>query len=374
MRVVYLTPALSEQYGWASYSLNLIRTMQGAGLALDVISAQNSPDVPGLAQEKRLFPAVPVPRGLALRNVQQVPGLRHLVQQADLIHATVELYAPLAAALAGKRPYVITAHGSYVRLPLLQRWPGSVLYRRAFRGGHLACVSHYTARIAQEVVPGVPTTVIPNGVQAQRYQALPPLPERPPRPLVLSSGGVKARKGTLELVRAIARVRQHVPDVLCVIAGTQIDERYLQRVQDEIARLELHEHVWLLGFVPEETLLGWYGAADVFVLPSINAGWKFEGFGLVYLEANAAGLPVIGTRDCGAEDAIVHGETGLLVSQEGLEDELPQAMLQLLQHPQRARAMGAAGQRRAHAHRWERVAQDMLHLYERLLNEGDPSP
>ena len=57
-------------------------------------------------------------------------------------------------------------------------------------------------------------------------------------------------------------------------------------------------------------------------MASLNVGWKFEGFGLTLLEASAAGLPVIGTRDCGAEDAVIEGETGLLVAQSDLEHEL----------------------------------------------------
>ena len=134
----------------------------------------------------------------------------------------------------------------------------------------------------------------------------------------------------------------------------------------EIRRHGLERRVNLLGQVDETTLLGWYAAAQVFALPSLNIGARFEGFGLAHLEAGAAGLPVIGTRDCGAEDAIVDGETGLLLPQQDVGQSLATAILSLLQDPQRARRMGHAGRARARQQTWERVAAELIALYRRL--------
>src|SRR5690606_8792173 len=144
----------------------------------------------------------------------------------------------------------------------------------------------------------------------------------------------KPRKGTLELVRAMAVVRQQMPAAQCVIIGSlDAMPEYAARVRAAVAELNLQDCVHLLGHVPEATVLGWMRAADVFALPSMNVGAKLEGYGLVHMEASATGLPVIGTRDCGADDAIVHGETGLLVSQERVAEELPAAILHLLADP-----------------------------------------
>ena len=92
-------------------------------------------------------------------------------------------------------------------------------------------------------------------------------------------------------------------------AVTQVDRATVSNVVQQLEADGLQEAVHILGRVPDETLLGWYHAADVFALPAINVGGKFEGYGLVYIEASAAGLPVVGTLDCGAEDAIRDGET-----------------------------------------------------------------
>ncbi len=170
----------------------------------------------------------------------------------------------------------------------------------------------------------------------------------------------------------MAAVRQRVPDAQCVIIGSlDMGPDYVGRVRAAITTLGLQNCVHLMGRVPDETLLGWYGAADVFVLPSINSEWKFEGYGLVHMEASAAGLPVIGTRDCGAEDAIDDGVTGLLVPQIGIAEALLQAIVALLSDSERARRMGEAGRAKAQNQTWDHVAQQMIALYEAALNGRD---
>ena len=101
----------------------------------------------------------------------------------------------------------------------------------------------------------------------------------------------------------------------------------------------------------------WLARADVVVLPAMNDGLFFEGFGLVLLEAAAAGTAVVGTDNCGVADALIDGETGLIVSQDEVARELPQALLQLLSDPARAAAMGAAGKRYAQTQTWQLVAE-----------------
>ncbi|MBN2471593.1 MAG: glycosyltransferase, partial [Anaerolineae bacterium] len=101
-----------------------------------------------------------------------------------------------------------------------------------------------------------------------------------------------------------------------------------------------------------------------FALPAINVDDKFEGFGLVYLEAGAAGLPVIGTLGCGAEEAIVAGETGLLVPQSDA-GALAAALGQLLADPALRARLGAAGRERAAAYSWANIAAQVRAAYAR---------
>jgi glycosyltransferase involved in cell wall biosynthesis len=367
MYVGFLTADLVHHHGWGQHNLSLIQALRRAEVSVRVVAARNSPPIEGIDVTPILPTLVPAERGVVPKTALQVAHVRRLLNDCDVIHAAVEPFAPLGAWVAGERPLFISGHGSYVRIDQ-QRWPVRLLYRRVFSRGLVVCVSRYTARVVSSILPDARTAVVNNGVDAEQFIGLhaPADAIEKRGPTILSVGAVKRRKGTLELVQAIAAVRQQMPDVQCVILGS-LDASYAERVQAAIAELGLGDCVHLLGRVSDETLLGWYSAADVFVLPSINDGWKFEGYGLVHLEASAAGLPVIGTTDCGAEDAIDDGVTGLLVPQAGIGEALPGAILSILSDPNRARQMGEAGRAKAKRQTWDHVAQQMIALYESEL-------
>lgn len=372
MHIGFITGDLTTGHGWARYSLSLITALRACGVRVTVVASRNSPS----DFEYPVYPILPnltpaeswtLPK-LALK----IPDARQRLADCDLIHTTVEPFAPLGSWIAGKRPHIISGVGTYTALPILRRWPVGALYRRTFLGAAaMVCISHYTERRLLQAVPGVRSHVVVLGVDTQKVnQELAQVQPLEKRGLtVVALGAVKPRKGTLELVRAMAVVCQQIPDAQCVIVGrTDSDSAYTERIQAEIETLGLQNNVQMTGFITDP--LGparWLKTADVFVLPSLNEGWRFEGFGLVHLEASAAGLPVIGTRDCGSEDAIDDGVTGLLVSQQNIAEELPAAILTLLRDPEKRQQMGAAGREKAMHRTWERVATQMRDIYEQIL-------
>ena len=376
MHIGLLTADLTHRHGWAHYSLSLIEALQRAGVQVSAVAARNSPPVDGINAQP-LLPAVdPYERGMLAKMLLAAPPTARALRGCDVIHAAIEPYAPVAALIAGSRPQLVTGHGSYVRISRERRWPISAIYAWAFQRGTMVCVSHYTASAAEDVLPGVRTEVVSNGIDVERFADLRHVAHE--GPTVLTVGAVKPRKGTLALVQAMPAVREQLPDARLVIIGSlEMDPAYVARVRAEIETLGLQESVRLLGRVPDHMLMSWYAAADVFALPSLNVGWKFEGFGLALLEASAAGLPVVSTTDCGAEDAVDDGVTGLLVPQDGLPDgdtrALSAAILRLLGNPTLAAGMGASGRERALRTTWDTTAADMIALYERLLR-GDPTP
>jgi glycosyltransferase involved in cell wall biosynthesis len=384
---------LNHKHGWAHYSLSLIEALARAGAKLTIITAKNSPDIDGLTIHKLLPNTLPAEKLTLLRQGLVLPQVRAILRECDLIHATIEPYAPLAAWVAGGRPYFVTGHGSYVQMADARVWPVSAIYRRALRNSRLVCVSRYTAEVAQAALPGVRTVVVNNGVDVERFTSPTPIGTSFGRNLlsvnregehevtsrrinkrdktVLAVGAVKARKGTLELVRAMAEVRAQMPKAQCIIIGSlETDRAYVERVRAEIERLGLSETVHLLGHVPEDVVLEWYARADVFAVPAMNDNGKFEGYGLVYLEASAAGLPVIGTTDNGGEDAIDDGVTGLLIPQGQVAERLPGALLRILGDPELAERMGAAGKAKAAGQSWDHVARRMLALYNESRREA----
>jgi glycosyltransferase involved in cell wall biosynthesis len=311
---------------------------------------------------------VPRDRGVFPRLLAAYPQTRAILKDCDLIHCCVEPFVPLAALVAGKRPFFQAGVGSYLHNSAWQRPPLTTIYRRAIERSTIVCISNYTAKVARAEFPNTPVEVVTLGIDPTRFEHLPPLAEPKRGKIILTAGGIKHRKGTLPLVKAMAVVREQIPDVRCIILGNTADQSsYTQQVRAAISELNLVDCVELRGFVADEALRAWYGAADLFVLPSMNDGWIFEGYGLVHMEASAAGLPVIGTYGCGVEDAIDNGVTGLLVSQENIDAELPQAIIRLLNDPNTRAAMGAAGKHRAQQHTWAKVAQAMIKLYEGSL-------
>jgi phosphatidyl-myo-inositol dimannoside synthase len=365
LHIGLLAPDLSHAHGWAAAALSTIEALARAGVQMTVVAARNSPDVRGLTLHKLLPNITPMESLLPLRQWLTLRTIQPRLGECDLIHALVEPYAPLARWLSGGQPYVVTGHGTYVQLGQLTRWPFSQIYRQALGGAQLACVSQYTAQVAARALPGVKTRVIPNGVNAGKFLALPDRRAEAHAPTVLAVGAVKARKGTLHLVRAMAQVRETLPDVQCWIMG-RASGAYADQVREAIERLGLQDSVLLKGFVTEAELLEAYSRADVFCVPSMNEGPRFEGFGLVYLEASAAGLPVIGTTATGATDAIDDGVTGLLVPQAQLETELAPALVKLLTDDALRRQMGAAGRLKAAGQTWDVTAAQLIALYNQL--------
>lgn len=368
LHIGIIAPDLTMKHGWAQHSLSLIKALHKAGVRLTIVAAKNSPLLEGVEVHPILPALVPRERGLNVKLLAQIPVVRNLLHDCNVIHVLAEPYAFLGAAVAGKRPLLITAHGSYVHIAENERWPFNQLYRRAFLYSTLICVSHYTAKVAQQVLQGIKTIVVNNGVDAARFAHIQHTAKSGDKPMVLAVGALKGRKGQLELVRAIPKVLEQVPNAQCIIIGSLTNEPdYVRRVQEVIVAQNLGEHVHLLGHVSEEMLLDYYSRANLFVLPSMNDGWKFEGYGLVHLEASAAGLPVIGTTDCGAEDAIDNEVTGLLVPQSQVVGKLPKAIIRLLSNPQLAAQMGAAGRLKAQRQTWDAVAGEMVDVYNEVI-------
>lgn len=369
MRVGFLTPELDPGYGWARYGLDLARELSDQGIEI-VALTQPGAQIPAgaaswLADVRPVLPLL-VPRtdNFLTRSILGLLLIRRALSDCDLLHVIAEPYAPLGAFAAGSRPLVITAHGTYVPQTIRRRLVGPI-YRWAYQRAHLIAVSHYTAGQVQDVLPHARLSVIHNGVQVKQFQRTGTKPEKR-GPTVLATGGVKARKGSHLLVAAMALVREQVPDVQLIITGRQDSSDYLAEIELQIVESDLTNHVHLPGIISEDDLLGWYQHADLFVMPALNVGDKFEGFGLVFLEASACGLPVIGTTGSGVEEAVLDGQTGLLVPQNDIP-ALAGAIVRLLRDESLREEMGAAGRRYAQEQDWAAVAARVLTLYKQIL-------
>jgi phosphatidylinositol alpha-1,6-mannosyltransferase len=351
-------------HGWGRYTRDLITALVEQGAAITLVTSYDAPADPTLpltAYHRSLPSIIRAARLNSVRLLRCAPFIRQLtrVTGADTVHVFAEPYA-LAAGWVDRSLFV-TAHGTYVPRSMQRRSIG-VLYRAVYKRSRIVCVSRYTEAQVKAAMPSARTSVIPNGVDAGRFRRPAPIPGKSV-PTVLAVGQVKARKGFHILAKAMGSVRTSIPNARAVFIGDTGDANYVSQLRQQIAADGLSEAIELLGRVPDETLIGWYQAADVFALPALNVGGKFEGFGLAYLEASAAGLPAIGTFDCGAEEAIRDGETGRLVPQND-PVALADAIVQLLRDSDLRKRMGAAGRTFADMQTWPAIARQTLALYE----------
>jgi phosphatidylinositol alpha-1,6-mannosyltransferase len=183
--------------------------------------------------------------------------------------------------------------------------------------------------------------------------------------IVLTVGRLMWRKGQDMMLQAMPAILREEPDVMYVMVGRG---DYEPGLRDLTRTLGLESHVRMLGEVPFAQLPALYNLADVFVMPNrVSAESRdLEGFGIVFLEANACEVPVIGGRSGGTCDAIAEGETGLLV--DGTQPpEIAGAVLRLLKNPGEARQMGVAGRARVlREFTWDHAARRLETLIEGL--------
>ena len=199
----------------------------------------------------------------------------------------------------------------------------------------------------------LPTVVVPPGVDTTRFQPLDSAERASVRselglpvdaPLVVSVSRLVPRKGMDTLIRAAIRLRERVPDVVVAIAGSGRD-----RVRLEGLVASTGAPVQLLGRVPDEILPGLYGAGDVFSMSCRNrwGGLEQEGFGIVFVEAAAAGVPAVAGDSGGSAEAVAHGETGLVVRRPSAPDQVADVLADLLDDDTRRLEMGLRARQRA---------------------------
>jgi len=362
MHIAILSALPTVTSGWGRYSHDLVTALAKHGVQVTLLTSTDAPTniaLPVTAYHRVLPPCIPLPRAAGLRMLLARLNVAQLTASCQVIHATAE---PYAISAPPNKPLVVTAHGTYIPKTLHWRFVGGH-YRHAYQRAAIISVSSYTERQVRTALPTLRPIVIPNGVDAQRYQQAVPLPSKQ-GPTLLAVGALKARKGFHILAQAMKAIRQSIPDARAVFIGDDSDADYRQQIVDILERDGTADAVTITGRLSDEALLGWYQAADVFALPALNVDGKFEGFGLVYLEASAAGVPVIGTLDCGAEDAIRDGETGYLVPQND-PAAVANAAIRLLRGASLRERMGVAGRAFANQHTWDHIAAQVIDLYQR---------
>lgn len=280
----------------------------------------------------------------------------------------------LLAQVAGARPRVILAHG-FELMPTKARWRRKI-WRRMLRcvcesADLVIANSEYTRKLVLERAPGAKVLAIPLAVDCRRFS--PGDAQEAKRrfgvanKVVLSTvSRLDAYKGHDVVLRAIAASSERSRgNFVYLIAGKGPHQGELER---QVTELGLAEQVRFLGFVPEDDLPDLYRASDLFLLCSreVAERQEVEGFGLVFLEAQACGTPAIGTRTGGIPDAIKEGEGGWLIEQDDAA-ALSRFLSQLVDDPTAFLAAGKRARKRVERQcTWEHYMRRFVAALESL--------
>ncbi|MEO7837131.1 MAG: glycosyltransferase family 4 protein [Acidimicrobiales bacterium] len=287
------------------------------------------------------------------------PGLARRVRQlADEVGAGLVLIDPaLPLGLMGpwlERPYGLILHGAEVTFPARLPVARSVLTSVVAKATHIISAGGYAqaevAAVAGRAMP--PTTVVPPGVDTGRFRPLTAAQRDKVRaelglptegPLVVGVTRLVPRKGMDTLIEAAARLAGAHPGLTVAVAGGGRDRPRLERLARRAGA-----PVRFLGRVADDALADVYGCGDVFAMPCRTrwAGLEQEGFGIVFLEAAACGVPQIAGASGGAAEAVAHERTGLVVERPRDVAAVAAAIGRLVSDPDRREAMGQAARRR----------------------------
>jgi len=326
MKILFIVHHLDPNNGWSRYTLDFITELQKNGAEI-LCLVNEVTDHPNIAQKKCLESSQKYIANIFLswktsRSVND--AIREFLP--DIIHFPVEPYGTMIPFLErGKAKIVLGAHGTYSFLPLTApvwyRFISKFVARLTYAKTDLnICDSEYTKQhfvrnlvqmnawsLVQGKIAVLSGGIDLSGVPKQKQKIPSDTKE------ILCVGQVKSRKGMKESIDALALVRENF--VYHIVGSFREKDPYIALLRKKIAEYGLEKKVILEGRVSDEELKKLYEKADLYLMLSINSGIHFEGYGLVYLEANARGIPCIGPNDSGVSDAIVDSKTGYLVNQ-----------------------------------------------------------
>ncbi len=296
------------------------------------------------------------------------PRVRGLMarEQFDIVH----LHEPLAPLL----PLMVLHHSNAVNIgtfhaysdrqrlyrlsrPALRRWHRRLHGRIAVSAAARAFVAPHFPQHAYQVIP--------NGIEYHRFAGAKPFSHlKDGRKNILFVGRKDERKGLRYLLQAFASLLSQRADLRVVIVGPGTPDRESVRILDEISGIDTGAAV-NVGAVDNDDLPRYYASADAFCSPATGG----ESFGIVLLEAMAAGAPVVASDIDGYRDVVTHEETGLLTppKQPGA---IAAAITRLIDNPGLAGRLSEVGKRAAERYRWQHIASDVETYYQHCVEEA----
>lgn len=279
------------------------------------------------------------------------------------IHGSLAPMLPILALRHSRAVNVATFHAGHQRaLGYMIFRPLLMPYLRKLAG--LVAVSN-TAEFAMSKYFKGTYRIIPNGVDTEGFNPqVVPLPQfKDKRKKILYMNRLEPKKGLPHLLKALTYVKEQIPDVLLLVAGSGPFAQYYKK----LVAGSISENVLFLGEVPGQPVYlraSLYQSCDLFCAPSIG----YESFGIVLLEAMACEKPVVASAIEGYREVLGHGIEGLLVPAKD-DKKLASAILRILNSKKLAETMGKAGRAKALGYSWPKVALEVENFYRELSKE-----
>jgi len=312
----------------------------------------------------------------------EIAKLRMQSPRLVYAHFALDGYAAMRLAKKLRVPLVTALHGYDVTMS--DEAIGTTRLGREYLKGRtklqkegalfVACSAYVRSRAIECGYPADRTIVRYIGVDITRFE---PPPTRRHEQVVLFVGRLVEKKGCGDLIEAMAEVQRRCAEAELIVIGDGP-----LRASCEALAVARHVRCRFLGAQSAAVVQEWMARATVFCVPSVvAASGDAEGFGIVFIEAQAMGLPVVSTRSGGIPEAVDDGHTGLLVA-EGDQQALAEAILRLLRDDELWQRFSIAGRKRVLEHfnlarqtqRLEDVFEDLLSPREALLEYDEMSP
>ncbi len=316
---------------------------------------------------------IPIPIGGTVARVGWSPRSYHRLKQILRREAfeVIHLHEPLTPSLtwlvlqqSRNLPGAITV-GTFHAYHEQPNWfyrCGRPIFGKFFgRLDALIAVSGAARDFADHMFPG-DYQIIPNGVDLARFAQANgrdvPLERLTTRSevTILFVGRLDKRKGFETLLKAFVKLKANFPQLRLKVAGP-FELQEVRRYRPLMPR-HYATDITFVGYVTPEGMSALYHSADIFCAPSLG----FESFGVVLLEAMAAGLPIVATDIAGYRSVLTPGQEGLLVPPEQ-PDLLAEALAHLIENPRLRRVMGECGRKKAREYSWDQIGDKILKLY-----------
>ena len=293
---------------------------------------------------RSVAPIAPTAGGTTLRALERFAP--------DVVHVHEPFVpGPSMAATRTGAPVVATFHAYADRAAVLSA--AAPLLSRVWRRITLPiAVSEAARSFVARRFHGSQIQVVPNGVEVELFADAAPA-ALPPGRAILFVNRLDPRKGFATMVEAFERVARSHPEAILLVAGDGPERGALERLPTS-----LRPRVVMLGSVPHQELPPFHAAAEVFCAPAVGR----ESFGIVLVEAMAAGLPVVATDIPGYDEVVRDGIDGILVRPRDAA-ALAEALARVLDDPVLAKRLAEAGRDRARLYSWDRVTDQIEDLY-----------